>query len=61
MSQKDTVLTPPSAKTVYKKPSQAKEIWRRFKKTKGAVIGMVMLIIILVAVLIGPILIPYSE
>ncbi|MBO4360986.1 MAG: ABC transporter permease, partial [Eubacteriaceae bacterium] len=49
------------AKTVYKKPSQAKEIWRRFKKTKGAVIGMVMLIIILLAVLIGPILIPYSE
>ena len=33
---------------VYKRPSQAKEIWRRFKKSKGAVIGLIMLIAIAV-------------
>lgn len=50
-----------SGKTLYKKPSQAKEIWRRFKKTKGAVIGMIMLIIIFLAVMVGPIIIPYEN
>lgn len=44
----------------YKRPSQMKEIWRRFKKSKGAVIGLVMLVIILFAILIGPLLIPYK-
>ena len=44
MSDKQTSAVS-STKTVYKRPSQAKEIWRRFKKTKGAVIGMILLII----------------
>ena len=26
------------AKAVYKRPSQSKEIWRRFRKGKGAVV-----------------------
>lgn len=47
--------------TVYKKPKQGKEIWRRFKKSKGAVIGMTILIIIFAAVLIGPMIIPYER
>lgn len=45
----------------YKRPSQAKDIWKRFCKSKGAVIGMIILVIILLAVLIGPMLIPYSK
>ena len=45
---------------VYKRPSQAKEIWRRFKKSKGAVIGLIMLIVIALILIIGPMLIPYD-
>ena len=48
------------AKAVYKRPSQAKEIWRRFRKGKGAVVGLICLVIILLAVLVGPLLIPYE-
>ncbi|MCR4893782.1 MAG: ABC transporter permease [Eubacteriales bacterium] len=60
MSDKQTSAVS-SPKTVYKRPSQAKEIWRRFKKTKGAVIGMILLIIIMVSVLVGPLVIPYEN
>ena len=49
------------AKAVYKRPSQAKEIWRRFRKGKGAVVGLICLVIILLAVLVGPLLIPYEN
>ena len=49
------------AKAVYKRPSQAKEIWRRFRKGKGAVVGLMCLVIILLAVLVGPLLIPYEN
>ncbi len=45
---------------VYKRPSQAKEIWRRFKKSKGAIIGLIMLIVIALVLIIGPMVIPYS-
>ncbi len=38
----------------FKRTSQAPEIWRRFKKSKGAVIGMVLLIIMMAVILIGP-------
>lgn len=47
--------------TKYKKPSQKAELWRRFKKSKGAVIGLILLVIIFAAVLIGPLIIPYSD
>ena len=47
-----------SAPQKYKRPSQTKEIWRRFKKSKGAVIGMIMLIAMLALVLIGPLFVP---
>ena len=45
---------------VYKRPSQAKEIWRRFKKSNGAVIGLIMLILIALILIVGPFLIPYE-
>ncbi len=44
----------------YKKASQGKEIWRRFRKSKGAVIGMIMLLIVAAVVIIGPIFVPYE-
>jgi len=45
----------------FKRPSQAKEIWRRFKKSKGAVIGMILLLLIALVLIVGPILVPYSR
>ena len=45
---------------VYKRPSQAQEIWRRVKKSNGAVIGLIMLILIALVLIVGPFLIPYE-
>ncbi len=56
--EKNTANNAPQG--VYKRPSQAKEIWRRFKKSKGAVIGLVMLVAIALVLIIGPFLIPYD-
>lgn len=56
METKTNTASAPQVK--YKRPSQAKEIWRRFKKSKGAVIGMILLIAMLALVLIGPIFVP---
>ncbi len=44
----------------FKKQSQTKEIWRRFKKSKGAVIGLVMLVIILMILLFADFIAPYT-
>lgn len=50
-----------AAPAKFKRPSQAGEIWRRFRKSKGAVIGLIFLLVILLAILIGPLLIPYES
>lgn len=44
----------------FKKQSQAKEIWRRFKKSKGAVIGLIMLAVILLVLLFADVIAPYD-
>ncbi|GHV34736.1 peptide ABC transporter permease [Synergistales bacterium] len=46
---------------VFRKQSGAKEIWRRFKKNKSAVVGLVLFAVMLVACFIVPLLIPYSR
>lgn len=51
----------PITKTVYKRPSQAKEIWRRFRKSKGAFLGFVVLVIIILTTIFGPFLINPSR
>jgi len=43
----------------FKKPSQAREIWRRFKKSKGAMYGLVMMAIIVALVLAADLIAPY--
>ncbi len=53
--------TAPAPQGEFKRPSQAKEIWRRFKKSKGAVIGMVLLILLALVLIIGPLVVPYSR
>lgn len=45
---------------MFRKQSQAKEIWRRFKKSKGAVIGLVMLSIIILILIFADFIAPYE-
>jgi len=45
---------------IFKKQSQTKEIWRRFKKSKGAVIGLIMLAVILVIIIFANFITPYE-
>ena len=44
-----------------KKNSQAKEIWRRYRKNKAAVLGLVILIFILGIALFADLIVPYSK
>jgi peptide/nickel transport system permease protein len=45
---------------VFKKQSQAKEVWRRFRKSKGAVAGLIMLSLILFLLLFADFIAPYA-
>lgn len=45
---------------VFKKQSQLKEIWRRYKKSKGAVVGLFMLGMIILILLSADIIAPYE-
>lgn len=45
---------------IFKKQSQAKEIWRRFRKSKGAVIGLFMLVAILLIIIFADLIAPYD-
>ena len=40
---------------------QMKEIWRRYKKNKAAVAGLVLLIIIVAIALFADLIVPYSK
>ena len=46
---------------VFKKQSQAKEVWRRFRKSKGAVAGLVILTFILLLLLFADFIVPYAK
>ena len=62
MSNTNTVQNPaPAPQGEFKRPSQAKEIWRRFKKSKGAVIGLVLLVLLALVLIAGPLVVPYSQ
>jgi len=45
---------------MFKKQSQTKEIWRRFRKSKGAVIGLIMLAAILLVIIFADFIAPYE-
>lgn len=45
----------------YKRENKLKEIWRRFKKSKGAYIGLIMIIVLVAVLLIAPIFISYDQ
>lgn len=58
----ETISSPiPETIVSFKKPSQSKEVWRRFKKSKGAVIGLVMFSIILLVLISANLITPYSR
>lgn len=44
-----------------KKNSQVKEIWRRFKKSKTAMLGLVLLVLILLMAIFADLIVPYQE
>ena len=61
MSNQVTTAAPAAQQPVkFKKQSQVKEIWRRFRKNKGAMIGLIMLLIIVVALLCADIIVDYE-
>ena len=43
-----------------KKNSQAKEVWRRFKKNKLAVAGLIIIFILIIAAILAPVIAPYG-
>lgn len=45
----------------YKRPSQLKEIWRRFSKSKGAVIGLVIFLLISISLLSADLIVPFQQ
>ena len=45
----------------YKKNSQAKEIWRRYRKSKTAMLGLVILMIIILIAIFANVIVPYSK
>lgn len=45
---------------MFKKQSQTKEIWRRFRKSKGAVIGLVILTVIILILIFADVIAPYE-
>ncbi|MDR3165856.1 MAG: ABC transporter permease [Synergistaceae bacterium] len=60
MGREDISLMEKKTEITFRKQSQAKEIWRRFKKSKGAVIGLVMLTVMLAIILMADVIAPYS-
>lgn len=47
--------------TKAKKNSQIKEIWRRYRKSKTAMLGLILLVIILLIAIFADLIVPYSE
>jgi len=57
----ETAIAAPPGSQVFRKQSQAKEVWRRFRKSRGAVAGLVMLSLILLLLLFADFIAPYAN
>lgn len=55
------ILTESTIVDNYKRPSQVKEIWRRFKKSRGAVIGLVIFVVIAICLLSADLIVPFNR
>lgn len=47
-------------KSTYKKVSMSKEIWRQFRKGKGAMVGLLLIAAITIILIIGPLFVDYE-
>jgi len=56
-----TAAAPSTVEKVFRKQNQGKEIWRRFKKSKGAVIGLCLFTAIILILICADWLAPYSR
>ena len=52
--------TSKSAQLTYKRRSQSAEIWRRFKKSKTAIIGLIMLSVLVLLAIFADVITPYD-
>lgn len=57
---KENCLTQPDSEAVVKKRSQAKEVWRRFRRNRQAMIGLIMLLILVLAAVFASVIAPYD-
>lgn len=57
MKQENTFKT---AQLTYKRRSQSAEIWRRFKKSKTAIIGLIMLSVLVLLAIFADVITPYD-
>ena len=57
MKQENTSKT---AQLTYKRRSQSAEIWRRFKKSKTAIIGLIMLSVLVLLAIFADVISPYD-
>ena len=56
----DVSLNNPQTVEVYKKQSQFKEICRRFVKSKGALIGLILFAAVAILLLCADLIVPYD-
>ena len=62
MSENVTTAVPvPKEHLEFKRQSQVKEIWRRFRKNKGSMVGLILLIIIALLLICAPLLVDYED
>jgi len=57
----EATLQKQTVKEKTKKNSQVKEIWRRFKKSKTAMLGLVLLILVVSIAIFADLIVPYEE
>lgn len=56
-----TSASVPQEHVEFKRQSQVKEVWRRFRKNKGSMVGLILLIIIALLLICAPLLVDYED
>jgi peptide/nickel transport system permease protein len=60
MKESNSLAAAAENRVSFKKQGQAKEVWRRFKKDKGAVLGLILFIILLLVIIFANRIAPYD-
>ncbi len=62
MSENGTTAAPvPQEHLEFKRQNQFKEVWRRFRKNKGSMVGLILLVIIALLLICVPFLVDYED